>query len=95
MESTATKDRLCCAMALMNSTILKTRKQKYSIYLNEMLTNWSKKSEVKKVSSLAAWQDEISKLAGWPYGWLSKLAAWQYGRRKCQLTSVVVQKTKT
>ena len=41
MESTATKDRLCCAMALMNSTsVLKTREQ---IYLNEMLNDWSKK----------------------------------------------------
>ena len=41
-------------------------------------------NEFGKVSSLAAWQDEIS-----------KLAAWQYGRMKYHLTSVVVQKTKT
>ena len=35
MESTATKDRLCCAMALMKNTcVLETRKQ---LYLNEML----------------------------------------------------------
>ena len=41
MESTAAKDRLCCAMALMNSTsVLKKRKQ---MYLYEMLIDWSKK----------------------------------------------------
>ena len=46
METTATKDRLCCAMALMNSTnVLKTREQ---IYLNEMLNDWPKKVQVGK-----------------------------------------------
>ena len=41
MDNTASKDKLCCAMALLNSTsVLKTRKH---VYLNEMLTDWSKK----------------------------------------------------
>ena len=62
---------------------------------DEKLAAWQ--NEFGKVSSMAAWQNEfgkVSSLAAWQDE-ISKLAAWRSGRMKYQLTSVVVQKTKT